>query len=148
MDLSDLPDDLGELERRLIRHPRQEASEAFRRQVLAAVMWELDQNHADVARRSLWQFAAMVAVTMLLWINFSMSAANDIDWHLTGSIDSESFAASVSLIEDLAPDLSERDAVRQAWVLHAMSWVVPLPDSRAALVRMLGQRRCLKSECR
>ena len=81
MNESELPDELGRLERELAERPCPEPSADLRSRVLRLVEAELDGaglRRAEPARpRAGWlSFAVATAAAVLIWINLSMSAAN------------------------------------------------------------------------
>jgi hypothetical protein len=78
--------------------------------------------------QSRWQFAAAVAAAAMLWMNLSLSATQATDFGLRPSRPSESIETIARQIEQLAPDLSPREARRQAILLQAGSNLVCYPD--------------------
>jgi hypothetical protein len=132
MDPNELPPDLAELERRLAGRPRPEPAAGLRPRVLAAVGRELGRRGGGSA----WRFAAATAAAALLWINFSMSVANDMDWRLGRGLDGATLAAAAGRLRQLVPELPEREALRQALLLQAGSRLVPAPDLRPSADRI------------
>jgi hypothetical protein len=114
-----LPPDLAGLERRLARRNSPGSGGELRQRVLAAVCRASDGH-------DFWRFAAGVAAAALLAINLSMSVANDTDWHL-----SETPAAgdggTPEYLGALLPELSPREARRQALLLQARSRLLATP---------------------
>jgi hypothetical protein len=139
--MSHIPDDLADLEQRLARRLRHAPGEALGPRVLAAVARELNQTAPDNARRSFWRFAVGVAAAMLLWLNLSMSAANDMDWSFVGDVDTASITASAERIRQVLPDLPEGEAARQARLAHFASHVPPLPDVKPSLRDSLREKQ-------
>jgi hypothetical protein len=120
----DLPPDLDALEQELYAHARPGPEPTLRSRVLAAVRRELDQDE----RRPAWRFAVATAAAVLLWINFSMSISNDMNWPLVGGLDEERLESSAARIRALDPELSEREARRQALVAQAHFRSAPGPS--------------------
>ena len=134
----DLPPELDALEQELYAHARPGPEPALRQRVLAAVRRELGRG----ARRP-WHLAAASAAATLLWINFSMSIANDMSWPLAGGLDGERLETTAARIRALAPELSEREARRQALVAQARSLAAPAPALRADPNRILRAKEQL-----
>jgi hypothetical protein len=117
----DLPDDLAGLERDLLAHAGDPPDASLRPRVLAAMREALRRE-----RRSPWRLAA-AAAAVLLWINFSMSAASNTTWRLDAGLDRDRIEAAARDIRALAPELSEREAYRQA--LRTSLQPAPAPAS-------------------
>jgi hypothetical protein len=141
--LSELPDDLAELERELAARRAPEPLTGFRPHLLAAVAEELNRFEDGNNSRRFWRFAAVVAAALLLGINLSLSVVNDMDWHLTGGVDPERIAATATKLHELEPDLPEQEAYRQALVLQVAVRMPPLPDCRPSLPGLLQDHRQL-----
>ena len=135
MSLSDLPDDLSDLELELTRR-RQPPPAGLRNRVMAAVVRELNRPALGERRAGMWQFAAAVAAAMLLAVNLSMSVANNTEWGPARQIDQQKVAALARRIGGLAPQLPEREPVRQAWLLQSSLHVTPLPAARPSPARL------------
>ena len=97
----------------------------LRARVLAAARREWAVPRVPSARRDFGRFAAATAAAVLLAINLSASVANDTDWHLRAAADES--AAAADRIRELAPDLPEREARRQALLLRAAAGLAPAP---------------------
>jgi hypothetical protein len=86
-----------------------------------------------------WRFAA-VAAAALLWINFSMSVVNNMDWHLAGRIDRMRLEATAEQLRERFPELSAREAFRQALLAQASARLVPRPDYRLSPDKVLQDK--------
>ena len=130
-----LPPDLLALERELAARPQPGPSAELRARVLMAARRELTMPRPNPARRDFGRFAAATAAAALLAINLSASLANNTDWHLRAPADGP--AAAADRIRELAPDLPEREARRQALLLRAAAGLaaapVPAPPTDRAL---------------
>jgi hypothetical protein len=62
-----------------------------------------------------------------LAINLSASVANDMNWHLRRPAGGPDVAEVADRLRELAPDVSEREALRQALLLRAGSSLTPAP---------------------
>jgi hypothetical protein len=128
----ELPPDLAELERLLSRRRRPAPPADLRQRVLAAVR---RASAGEVA--GFWRFAAGVAAAALLAINLSMSAAGNTDWHLAGE-PAPDCAASADRIHEVLPELSEREARRQAVLLRARCYLTPGAPASPSGPRLLS----------
>jgi hypothetical protein len=126
MDPAELPPDLAHLERRLAERPRQEPPADLRQRVLAAL-----GRGCGREATGFWRFVAAVAAAVVLAINLSMSAANDTDWRLGGDLAPKQ-TASADRIREVLPELSEREARRQAVLLRARSFLTLVPCQRTS----------------
>jgi hypothetical protein len=136
MNQPDLPPELADLERRLADRPRPGPPAELRRRVLAAVARA--GSPADVGFG--W-FAAAAAVLALLAINLSMSVASGTDWRLAGQRGPQDVAASADRLHKVLPELSEREARRQALILEGrarLTPAAPLPAPSPADLRLFG----------
>ncbi len=121
--MSDLPDDLAGLERRLARRVRPEAGAALRERVLGSVR---DELRRPVRRGGAWRYAAALAAVVLLGANLSLSAALRADWRRCGNGDDQ-LTATAARLRQLDPELSEREARREALLLQARARLAPVP---------------------
>jgi hypothetical protein len=121
-----LPPDLLALERELTARPRPEPSAELRARVLAAVSRERPAPRPEPVRIGFARFAAAAAAAALLAINLSASVANDSDWRLRPA-DGTDLATVADRIRELAPDLSEREARRQALMVRTAAGLSPAP---------------------
>lgn len=139
MDDWELPPDLADLERRLARG-RVGLPASLRGRVLAAVRRELNRGPADFAGRRAWPSLATAAAAALLWINFSMSVANNMDWRLGNSLDAGAIHATAGRIHGLLPELPPRERYRQALLLQAGSRLAPAPGLEPSPARVFPYR--------
>lgn len=124
----ELPDDLRRLESELVGRPRTEPIPALRGRVLGAVRAELGRTVSRrTARRSFWRFAVSAAAAALLLANFGMATTRGPDCGLRRRPDAAGLAADARLIKDLLPEVTEREARRQALMLRAGPPPAPLP---------------------
>jgi hypothetical protein len=105
--MSELPDDLADLERRLAARTQSQLNATLRQQVLASVRNELSRE-----TNSIWRFAAALAATVLLGTYLSMSAALCMDWG-RGEEESGEIEATIQQLQRLDPAMSEHEARRQ-----------------------------------
>ena len=123
VDPTDLPDDLADLERALRSRARVEPCAALRGRVLAEVHARL----ATASRRlALVRFAAALVAGAMVWVNLSMSIANHAAAGVTHP-DGQAARALARRLRDLAPDLTQHEALRQAVLLHAGSRLAATP---------------------
>jgi hypothetical protein len=137
MSHADLPPELRQLESALTSS-QPEPSPALRQRVLAAVGRELRSSPAA----GVWWLAAGVAAAVLLAINFSISAINDMDFGLGGGI-GDDVGTTASQIHALLPDWPQRETRRQALLLAAGTCLVPGPLAPAG---ELGSSRHLEHD--
>jgi hypothetical protein len=131
------PSNLVDLERLLADRIRQEPAPDLRQRVQAAVSRELDRQAGERTKRLRWRRLGAAAAVVLVWINFSTSLVNNMDWRFRGDNGGAEMAAAARHVRKLAPDLSEQDAMRQALLLQAGSRAAPAPYIRASLDRFL-----------
>jgi len=98
--------------------------------VLIAMRAGVQPSNAPVTAPTKWQLAALAAA-VLLAINFSMSVANDADFHLQARTERASVTATAAELRRLAPELSEDEALRHALVLWAGAATVAAPEPAA-----------------
>jgi len=120
----ELPAELKGVERDLTGRPRPDPSAELRQRVINGVRAELAQDRV----RGRWAFAAAVAATVLVWANLSLCAVQATDYRLDIGAERPSADALAEQIRQLVPDISEREALRQAVLLRAVSSLAPLPD--------------------
>jgi hypothetical protein len=126
-----LPPDLLALERELAARPRSDPPADLRPRVLAAVGRELPGPRPVPAPYRLGRFAAATAAAALLAINLSASVANDTDWRLAApTADVRDIAARVRALN---PELSDREALREAILLHTSAGLAPAPAADGIL---------------
>ncbi len=143
MEPSPLPPDLAKIAARLSARPRLEPRGDHRDRVMAAVRRELAGRTPWWQQKETWHFAAVAAAAAVLfvWMNVAMRAANPPGWHLRGPGNGVAVPQTAARIHELVPSLSEREAWRQAVVLHAGARLVPAPQpaGRAAGVLLLHE---------
>jgi hypothetical protein len=122
----DLPPELRALDAQLAGRPKPDLPAALRARVLEAVRAELARE-PRVERISFWRFAAGMAAAALLWINLSMSAANDTVWHWNGAKTRIVDAAALQQIQEVMPECSETEARARLLLLCAGELLVATP---------------------
>ena len=133
MGQSELPDNLGEIECWLKAMDRPEPSAALRTRVMADVRGQLRRDH----RQRTWSYAATLAASVLIWLNLSLSAATVTDYRLRAHDQTEVVVCLGAGIRALLPEMSEREAARQALLLRCgarLAWS-PQHDTGAWSVR-------------
>lgn len=143
MEPSPLPPDLAKIAARLSARPRVEPRGDHRDRVMAAVRRELATGRKPSRQqKETWHFAAVAAAAVLfVWLNVAMRAANPPGWRLRGPGNGVAVAQTAAWIQELVPSLPEREARRQAVVLHAGARLVPAtqPAGRAAGALLLHE---------
>ena len=122
-----LPPELQQLERELAGRPHPEPSADMRQRVIGRLRGELRGN----GLRNGWTFAAGVAATVLVWANLSLSATLATDYGLPTDSPRPPVGAVAEQIQQLLPELSQREALRQALLLQAGSDLVGYPNVSA-----------------
>lgn len=143
MEPSALPPDLAKITSRLSARPGPEPRGDHRDRVMAAVRRELAADRTPWwQQKETWHVAAVAAAAVLfVWINVAMRAANPPGWRLRGPGNGVAVAQTAARIQELVPSLCEREARRQAVVLHAGAHLVPAPQpaGRAAGALLLHE---------
>ena len=127
---TDLPSELGRLERELAERPRPAVPPGLRRRVLAAVPVELRRQR----RRARWAFAAEVAAAAMLWLNLSLSATTATQGAPRRRGDPSAVRATAREIRRLLPGLSPREALACATTLRAGATLRGCPPRPARLL--------------
>lgn len=122
----DLPPDLKALEDALAGRPRPNLPSALHDRVMHSVSDELALKPRS-KRGSLWRFAAGVAAASLLWINLSMSAANNTVWRWDQTASAEPDSAAVAEVQELLPGCTESEARAHLLLLRARAQLTALP---------------------
>jgi len=120
MEDEQLSAELEELERDLAGRPRAEPSADLRERVIEGVQAELRRRKA----RNGWAFAAAVAAAALVWINLSLSATLGTDYGPRRVRPRPPVDRMAQQIQQLLPELSDCEALRQAVLLEA-GWDLP-----------------------
>jgi len=132
MNFSDpLPDDLLQLEAELAGRPKAEPPPSLRGRALGAVRAELGRTVSRrSALRSFWGFAAGAAAAAFLCANFAMSLTRDTDCGLRRRLETADLASAAREIRAVLPELTEREALRQALLLKVGTPAAPMPVLR------------------
>jgi len=141
---SPLPPDLAKIAARLSARPLGEPASDHKDRVMAAVRRELAAARTPWWQpKETWHFAAaaVAAAVLFVWMNVAMRAANPPGWRLRGPGNGVAVAQTAARIHELVPSLCEREAWRQAVVLHAGARLVPAPQpaGRAAGALLLHE---------
>ena len=115
MDETQLPAELEELERRLSSYPRLAPTAELRARVLDGVRLKLRCRR----KRARWSFVAIAVGAVLLWMNLSLSATRATDYRLLPRDPPAAVDALAAEIRQLTPEVSLREARRQAVLLRA-----------------------------
>jgi hypothetical protein len=122
-----LPPELLTLERELTDRPWSGPPAELRSRVLAAVAAGRPSPRLPPARVGFAGFVAATAAAALLAINLSASVANDSGLSVARYGGGAVVAETADHVRALDPDASDRDALRQAIVLHAVANITPAP---------------------
>jgi hypothetical protein len=117
MDQQQLPPELQRLEQELADCPGPAPPAELRQRVMEGVRAELRGR----SLRNGWPFAAAVAAAALLWMNLSLSATLATDYNTRPYTSAPPVKEVAEQIQKLLPELSEREALRQAIFLKAGS---------------------------
>ncbi len=130
----ELPDELRRLESELAGRAQADPPAALRGRVLGAVHAELGRPASRrTARRGFWSFAAAAAAAALVCANVTGQLARGTDCGLRRTAVPADLRDSVRRIRELLPEMSEREALRQALLIEAGVPERPLPVLHAAL---------------
>jgi hypothetical protein len=130
MDDFKLPNDLADLEGQLANRSRIRPSASFRDRLVAAVRFELSKESAPPVARCTWQFAATVAAAVLLWSNFSMCIANDMDWLLGANLALADTETAPTGLHKLFREPSDQVTSLQGQMIQSGSRLPPLLDAQ------------------
>jgi hypothetical protein len=133
-----LPDDLANLQRQLTSQSQLEPGAGLRDRVLAAVGRELRRPPETAPGMGDWRFVAALAAAVLLWANLSMSVTLDSSGGRPGAPEPGRLDAAVAEARRLLPELSEREAYRQAVLARAGTRLTPMPNPRPTLAGLLS----------
>ena len=124
-----LPPELRQLERDLTSRPLPDPPAALRLRMIGQVRVKLRQDR--FAAR--WGFAAAVAAVALLWINLSLSATQATDYGLRLGGQGQAVGELAEQMQQVLPELSPREALRQAILWQAASTLAACPDLSTGL---------------
>ena len=137
MDDLNLSPELERLEQELAERIREEPAAALRARVIGGVRGELRRQRC----RAGWAFAVAAAVAALVWINLSVTATRVTDYRLAPGEESATVEALASQIGELLPEVTRREAVRQAVLLESgsrLAWC-PRPETAPDAVAPLDR---------
>jgi hypothetical protein len=146
METPQLPPDLERFERLLAGRERPEPSTDLRERVIRSMEAELLQAELPPQRpNGWWTFAAATAASVVLLLNLSLSAARATSYDLRSADGRQTLLTSVRQIRKLLPELSYREAMRNAVTIQACSNLARCPDvaSSAPARRLADLHDCL-----
>ena len=128
METPQLPSDLENLEKLLADRERPEPSADLKQRVIRRVEAELScaklaPNHTN----GWWAFVAVTAASLVLLLNFSMSAVRATDHDLRLGVNVQEYDDSVRQIREMLPELSDREVMRHAVAIQAGSSLSRFP---------------------
>ena len=123
-----LPDELGKLEEELMNVCREKPSKEFRDRLLMTLEKELVVELPPATERSRWAFAAAVALSVLIWMNLSISATNSIGRHGQVAWSASEIDQVVADLHELLPELSSSQTRRYAMLLQARDTLLLMPE--------------------
>ena len=134
MEYDRLPPELEQIERQLSTRPVPDPPPELRQRTLDHLEMELrgsvmqDSEPRSNGSRGRWAFAVAVAVSVLVWINLSLCATSVTNCRVEVGPSHERVSTTAAQINQLLPELGEREASRQAALLDDGSRLVPCPD--------------------
>ncbi len=134
----DLPPDLAAFEQQLLARERPAPEPVLRQRVLETLRQEL--HPPTPPGSSFWWTLAATAAGVLLWINFSMSVINNMDWHFAGRPNPAQVEETAERICALLPELPETEVYRQALLLQPATRPAPGPNPSAALDSLVRRK--------
>jgi len=132
-----LPEELERIEQELIDRPSLRPPDDLRERVSDAVRAELQRKRPG----DRWAFAAAVAAAVVVWINLSLSATQATDCRLSWGDRPLAVEAAARQIRELLPEVSDREAMRQAILLQSgsnLAWC-PNPVGRPLLTKSFNR---------
>ena len=129
-----LPPELQQLEQALVAVPREQPSFQLKERCLHSLQAELGRPQSG----NRWTFAIAIAASVLLGLNLSLSATQATDCGLRLDGRQQSVENTAAEIRRLLPEVSPREAARQAMLLHSGATIVPCPNVPAGRV-VLGK---------
>ncbi len=118
-----LPPELDRLERHLAARERPRPSDQAKQRLLCSLRAELRRSQA----RSRWAFAVAMAAIVLVWLNLSQCATQATDCGLGLDGLHAPVENGAEQIRQLLPDLTPREAMREAILLRAGTGVIACP---------------------
>jgi anti-sigma-K factor RskA len=138
-----LPPELESLERELAARSTLRPSADLRRIITSGVHSRLRRE----GRLDFWRFAAAAALVAAVWLNLSLSAARETNFHFQLADNRPSVEQTAREIQNLLPEMSETDARREALLLCAGSNLIMYPKITVpptAINQILSSSRLLQ----
>ena len=148
METPELPPDLKRLERLLAERERPEPPSDLKARIIGKMETELHRAQLPPLRpNGWWAFVATAAASLVFMFNLSSSAARTTSYDLRLAASPKSTDISLEQIQELMPELTQREALRYAVTLHAGSRLARCPDvGSSAPARRLAELRKHLSE--
>jgi hypothetical protein len=108
-----LPLELESLERELATRSTLQPAAELRHKITSSIHNRLRRE----SRLDFWRFAAAAALFAGVWLNLSLSAASQTDYHFQLTDERQSVEKTTRQIKKLLPEMSEAEARREALVL-------------------------------
>jgi hypothetical protein len=108
-----LPPELENLERELTSRHAPLPPVEFRQRITSTMRNRLRRER----RQDFWNFAAAAAIVAGVWLNLSMSAVSETDFHFHLSDNRPLIEQTTKEIQKLLPEMSAEDAHREALLL-------------------------------
>jgi sulfite exporter TauE/SafE len=137
-----LPPELAGLEQDLAARPRGQPSAHLKSHCMGELHVELLQQQS----RRRWAFAIVIAASVLVGMNLSLSAGQATDCGLQLAGPRSSVRDTADEIRRLLPDMPPREVIRQAILLRAGAGVVPCPNVPGASAALMKNTRLPESE--
>ncbi|MFH0938372.1 MAG: hypothetical protein V1899_03715 [Planctomycetota bacterium] len=145
MNHDELAPELACLEMTLAARQTLVPTDELKGRVLLAVRRELGRRESRrLLRYDFWQIAT-TAACILVWLNLSMSMVNHTQWKLHKNNDDSNTLVTMEYIRELAPELSESEARRQALLLKASARLIPAPNFNSVHFHHRGTENTEKS---
>jgi hypothetical protein len=118
-----LPPELESLERELAARSIPLPIAELRQKITSGIHNRLRRE----SRLDFWRFAAAAALVAAVWLNLSLSAARETNFHFQLADNRPSVEQTARQIQNLLPEMSEDDARREALLLCAGANLVMYP---------------------
>ena len=119
-----LPPELEELQRELAERDRPCPSADLRDRVLGSTQAQVRRERRNAG----WIFAAQATAVAVVWINLSLSVTRSTNLGVTLGETPPSVDELAGQVQEILPDLSQRESRRQALLLRAGWNLAEQPD--------------------